>query len=125
MEEMKVIDSKKLKWEIRKKKFVEGATKKAKQASSWIRENQALLTVAIPAAAATTASTSKIVRTVFHRSNMKREERQRQCAWYDPSLGHYWQLKRPLRQSEQLLVNQRRKNGETLGDIFASMKVLK
>lgn len=121
---METIDMKKLNWEIKKKKFTEAAIQKARQASAWIRTNQELLVVAIPAAA-TATSASKIARTVFHRSNMKREERERQTNWYDPSLGHYWQLKRPLKQSEQLLVNQRRKSGESLGDIFASMKVLR
>ena len=44
---------------------------------------------------------------------------------YDRSTGHYWHLKRELTSSEQLLVEERMKKGETLGKIFQDMNVLK
>lgn len=44
---------------------------------------------------------------------------------YDRSLGHYWKLKRELKSSEWVQVNRRKANGEKLGDILDSMKVLK
>lgn len=122
---MEAIDMKKLKWTMKKKQLKESAVRTAKRTSEWVKQNRDALIVAAPAMAATAASVTKGARIVLHRHNVRRDERTRQTNWYDPSLGHYWQLKRPLKQSEQLLVNQRRKNGETLGDIFASMKVLR
>lgn len=44
---------------------------------------------------------------------------------YDPSLGHYWQLRRKLNNSDWLKINKRKANGEKLGDILESMNVLK
>lgn len=44
---------------------------------------------------------------------------------YDRSAGHYWELKRPLSNQEWAVVENRRKNGERIGDILESMKVLK
>lgn len=44
---------------------------------------------------------------------------------YDRSAGHYWELRRPLSNSEWAVVESRRKNGERIGDILEDMKVLK
>lgn len=45
--------------------------------------------------------------------------------YYDRSAGHYWSLRRPLTNAEWATVAERKKNGETVGDILESLKVLK
>ena len=44
---------------------------------------------------------------------------------YDHSLNTRWQLKRPLTNEENVILEQRRANGEKMGDILDSMKVLR
>lgn len=43
---------------------------------------------------------------------------------YDRSLGHYWKLRRELRNDEWLEIDRRKQNGERLSDILNSMCVL-
>lgn len=44
---------------------------------------------------------------------------------YDPSLGHYWELRRKLSNNQWLEVESRIKNGEKYGEVLSSMGVLK
>ena len=44
---------------------------------------------------------------------------------YDRSLGFYYTLKRPMRGNEAIEFSQRKKRGETTGDILRSMNLLK
>lgn len=48
----------------------------------------------------------------------------RECHEYDPSLGVYYDLRRPLTNKEKLELSRRHANGEAIGDILASFKVL-
>ena len=58
------------------------------------------------------------------RNNSERERiKEEYC--YDRSLGHYWALKRPLSNAEWREIENRRSNGEKLGDILEQLKVLK
>lgn len=115
----------KLKWEQRKKKLQEGATQKAKQISNFVRQNQETLAIAIPAIAVGAKSASRVIGSAIRKSAVKSEERDRKTRFYDHSLGCYWYTKRPLRQDEQLSVQRRKAAGESYGEIFKSMKLLK
>lgn len=44
---------------------------------------------------------------------------------YDRSLGYYYTLKRPMSGAEAMEFSQRKKRGETTGDILRSMNLLK
>ena len=57
--------------------------------------------------------------------NLRKAEAVKNLYCYDRSLGHYWELKRKLSNQEWVLIDQRKKNGERLADILASMNVLK
>lgn len=49
----------------------------------------------------------------------------REKSWYDPRTGSWWMLRRKLTSKERLHIERRYKNGESLGDILDSMKLLK
>ncbi len=74
--------------------------------------------IAIPCVLAVAKATSK------HRA-LAKTERLKTLYCYDHRLGHYWKLKRPLKNRDWLRISNGYKNGEHLGDILASMKVLK
>lgn len=44
---------------------------------------------------------------------------------WDASLGHYWNLKRKLTNSDWLVINKRKRKGESLGEILRSLNALK
>ena len=58
------------------------------------------------------------------RSNIQAQEDVKNLYCYDRSLGHYWKLRRELRNDEWLEIDRRKQNGERLSDILDSMRVL-
>lgn len=92
------------------------------KAANWTAENLGnILTVA--AILAPTAAV--ITKTVGRRMNLHKEENLKKLYCYDTSLGHYWRLKRPLKNSDWTKIDKRRRNGEALATILEDMKVLK
>lgn len=44
---------------------------------------------------------------------------------YDPSMGFYWETKRPLTNNQKLMIEQRHRNGEPYGKILRDMRLLR
>lgn len=60
------------------------------------------------------------------RANNKREDNDhRKLEIWDPVEGHWWKLRRELRTSEYLELEQRVKDGESRGEVLEDMGVLK
>lgn len=57
--------------------------------------------------------------------NLKTQKNVKELYCYDPSLGHYWELKKKLKNSDWIQIQKRKDSGEKLGDILKSMNVLK
>lgn len=123
MEELTSI--RKLKWEMKKKQIQETTAQKVHQVSDWCKRNQEILAVAIPATAVGLKSASRMIGNFARRSAVKHEERDKKTRFYDHSLGCYWYTRRELRSDELLSVTKRRAAGESYGDIFKSMHLLK
>lgn len=119
------IDLKKVPWELKKRKLKEKATTSVRKISDFIKENRETLVVVVPAAAVGIKSLTRGVSSVAKRSTVKHEIKDRQTRFYDHRLGQYWYTKRPLKASEQLEVSRRKAAGESYGDIFRSMRLLK
>lgn len=92
------------------------------KAVAWVKRNPELTIAAIPVVAGAVKFAGK---NLIKRANTREAERVKQEYCYDPSLGHYWELKRKLSNQEWLRIERRRKDGEKLGDILSSMNVLK
>lgn len=101
----------KLKW---KKRF--------NAAKNWAYENRQTLMVAVPAVA---TAIGGVIKVAGRRANIATEERNKDRRCYDARLGHYWQLKRKLSNSEWLKIDQRMAKGERLSDILDDLNVLK
>lgn len=115
----------KLRWERRKKAIQEAAVKKSRQVSEWMRENKETLAIAIPAGAVVLKGAMRTVKGISRDRAVKNDIRDRQTRFYDHQLGCYWHTRRPLTTDEQLSVKRRKAAGESYGDIFQSMKLLK
>lgn len=119
------IDLKKVRWELRKRELKEKAMRSAQKVSDFMKENRETLMVVVPAAAVGIKGLTRGVSSVAKRSAVKHEIKDRQTRFYDHRLGQYWHTKRPLKANEQLEVSRRRAAGESYGDIFRSMRLLK
>lgn len=118
-EDEKVIDlGKELKKEERRRKIEE--TKK--KVLDWWEDNKVYVAVALPVIGGVM---TKTIKAVSQHHNLKMEARNKDLRLYDTSLGHYWELKRKLRNDDWVQINRRRNLGESLGDILDEMRVLK
>ena len=94
---------------------------KFKEALDWIDHHRWLVTATLGV-----ASTALYFAGKKHgRAAVKMESTLKDTRVYDPSLGHYWELKRKLRNNEWCEVERRLSNGEKYGEILSSMGVLK
>ena len=93
--------------------------KMVKKAIEWCMNNQETFYVGLFAASCISSGIKKYRKTKveremeFHRNNI-----------YDRRMGHYWQLRRRLMPNEMLELEDRMNDGERMGDILESMRVL-
>ena len=97
------------------------AVEKTKKAYCWCIENPE---TALAIVGAVLSGAAYIGKAAVKRSNIKAEEDVKNLYCYDRSLGHYWKLRRELRNDEWLEIDRRKKDGERLSDILNSMCVL-
>ena len=104
------------------KKFVDGCkwiVKQIKDVAEWCLENQEVVYVIGAVFSIISWSVKK-----FHKSSAQRELDYQRTHIYDYSIGHHWTLRRELTSNEMWELTQRKSNGEQLGEILQSMKVL-
>lgn len=105
------------KWEINN--WVYRQEEKAK----WLWDNHSKeIVVLVPVAVATA---EKLIRGVRRSHNLKEEKYLKENYVYDRSRGCYIELRRKLTNRELLELDRRKKNGESLIEILASMRVMK
>lgn len=67
----------------------------------------------------------EVIKITTKKHNVNEEKRLKDNYIYDRSQGHYYELRRKLKSSEWLLIDQRKREGESLGQILQDMRVLK
>lgn len=90
-----------------------------KKTEDWVKNNIGLIVLLVPPVVGGAATIVKSL-SKHHETQVLKDERV-----YDRSLGHYWELKRKLRNDEWAEIKNRKQEGESLGDILESLKVLK
>lgn len=104
-----------------KRKVKENTSKACETAKGiWERNKEAII-VLTPVVISGIRMIGKSVR----RREDKKEEERRACKIYDPSMGDWWDLKKPLTNRERLELEQRVANGELRGDVLRDMKKLR
>ena len=122
---METVNIKDFKKEEKKRKFKEAAGKKISQAAKWVEEHKEAIIIATPIVTAGISGLSSLTKNINRHNSQNREKELKELYCYDRSLGHYWKLNKPLTNAEWTKINERKKNGESLADILASMRVLK
>lgn len=95
---------------------------KKTDAEVWWEENKEIFAVIAPAALGAAAWGFRVL---GKRANLRKEQILKDKFVYDTSLGHYWELKKKLTNEQWVEIENRRRNGESLGNILARMGVLK
>lgn len=115
--------------EVEKKSFKERYEEKKKKAKEkfddvkkWCGEHKSEIVVFGPVLI---TGAVEIIKTVSKRKNLDDEKALKDNYIYDRSMGHYYELKRKLKSSEWLQIEERKAEGETLGSILQDMRVLK
>lgn len=88
----------------------------------WVSDHKTEIMVVAPVVIGGIATTAKVV---GKNVNLQKEQRLKEKFVYDTSLGHYWELKQKLSNSQWTEIERRRAQGETLGQILNDMRVLK
>ena len=120
--------------EKNRKKEEKRAKKRAKKLKTIERKQKIVnglmtaVAVGVPTVMAVTPVVKMITNAVIsanRRAAVKTEQESKEIYCYDRSLGHYWELKRKLTNSDWMKINSRKANGESLADILTDMDVLK
>ena len=118
-EKIEIVDFKK---EAKRRERKEKFERKVNDAKNWAYNNKELIMFFGPTLiGGITAS----VKAVNKHVKLNKEKNLKDLYCYDRSLGHYWQLRRELTNSEWVKIDKRKNNGERLADILDELKVLK
>ena len=98
---------------------------KSNEVKYWWNEKKEWAIVVVPVVGGGVIWTAKkLITGAITGINLNKEARLKDLYVYDRSLGHYWKLTRKLSNNEWLQINERRKDGESMGDILLSMRVI-
>ena len=120
--------------EKNRKKEEKRAKKRAKKLKAIERKQKIVkgLMTAVAVGVPTVIAVAPVVKMITNavisanrRAAVKTEQESKEIYCYDRSLGHYWELKRKLTNSDWIKINSRKANGESLADILTDMDVLK
>lgn len=117
---METVDNRTFKEKVNDAKFQ--AKEKLRKAGEWCNEHRE---VVIACAPVVIGGVIEVIKISARRSNVNTEKDLKEKYIYDRSQGHYYELKRKLKSSEWITIEERKNNGEPLGVILRDMRVLK
>ncbi len=100
----------------------ERAKWKACLAKEWCIRNKEAIIVLGPVIA---GGVVEVVKISTKRRTIKEEKALKERYIYDHSTGHYYEMRRKPKNSELLQIDQRKREGESLGWILNDMRLLK
>ena len=101
-----------LKWKAKKAYY---------QGKAFVKGHATEIIVGIPVAIGALREVNKMA----NRHKSRKDEQRREKRLYDPSLGGWWDLKKPMTNNQMLEVEARVNNGENRGDVLRKMGLLK
>jgi len=108
----------KIKFEI----YMKETKKKIKDAAQWCADNKE---ISVPIIVGTAAIITKLGKAGVTMAMQNHNDKARLNRVYDPSNGYYLDLKRALRTYEKIELDARRRDGESVTQILADMRLLK
>lgn len=98
------------------------AKEKFEEAKKWVEENKQLVVVMGPVVA---GGIIELIKISTRRHTVNEERALKERFIYDRAGGHYYELRRQPKQSEWLMIEERKMHGESLGMILQDMRLLK
>lgn len=111
--------------ELRRRKRNETIANGWNSFADGVRDNKDVLMVTVPLVAGVVGGCTKLLSKTITAHTTNREIRFKERHIYDRSQGRYVELKRPLKTSEALELERRRRKGEGLNAILHDMALLK
>lgn len=97
-----------------------------RNAGEWCNRNKETIIILAPVVIGGLTTMVKVAgKTIDKNVNLRKEEELKNLYCYDPSLGHYWALRRKLSNQDWVEIDQRKANGERLAEILTDLNVLK
>ena len=125
MKNSNVVTVSDLKKEVKRSERREALISTWERFAGFVRSNQDVLLLTIPAVVATTTGVSKVTSKLISAHTVNKEIKYKERTIYDHSLGRYVELKKPLTAAQALTIEERRAAGEKLHVILDSMNLLK
>lgn len=100
------------------------AEKKFEATKKWCEEHTELALAMIPVAVVVVKGVGKTIASIDRKIDLVKEQELQELYIYDHSLGMYHKLRRPLKPSEKIEIDQRRQAGESKIQILSSMGLL-
>lgn len=100
------------------------AKKKFEATKKWCENNTELAIAMIPVAVVVFKGVGRTIASIDRKIDMAKEQELQELYVYDHSLGMYLKLRRPLKPSEKIEIDQRRQAGESKIQILSSMGLL-
>ena len=113
----KVVDLKKFKIEAKKRQIKE----KVREAWEFAKEHPA---ESLALATATVGGLTGLIKRADRHSAIRKEQELKDRYIYDRSIGKYGKTRKVPSTGQQLEIERRKKNGESMGDILSSMRLL-
>lgn len=88
----------------------------------WCMDNKGAVAVVAPIVI---SSGVELIKVCVRKGNTNEQKRLKELYIYDRSSGHYFELRRKMKNSELIEFDERKKRGESVGNILRDMRVLK
>lgn len=91
----------------------------------FVRDNMDVLAVAVPVVTVVLGGAAKVGSKAIHNHTVNKELKEQACRVYDRGLGKFVYLRRPMKAAEELELEARKANGESIRAILKDMGLLK
>lgn len=103
----------------------ETVKQKAVDGLEWVCDNKEITVALIGVGGVVLGKAFSVGKELARGNRVRRLERMQDNRVWDPSTGHFWQLKRRLDRNEQLYLERELARGRTRGKILSELGVLK
>lgn len=112
----------KSKWKIKFEELCEKGKMKTRKVYTWCKDNKETLIVVVPVLV---SGAFEVIKVIQKNGTIQEQKRLKDLYIYDHSTGHYYELRRKLKNREWIEFDERKKRGESVAQILQDMRVLK
>lgn len=100
------------------------AKTKVRETLQWMSDNKELVAILTPVVIAGVKEGHRVVRSIDRKNDLRKEQELKDLYIYDFSTRRYVKLRRKMKNHEQIEYDTRKRNGESVTQVLASMGLL-